>query len=238
MNKILKFLCFFFLAWISQSFAVNEHAFNAYSTIATSIPNNTSVILPLTKIFDTNNEFWTTFFTPTQAWYYFCNGQFYGVAPNVGVGLTPYFAVSLLYNTGVSVAFWKSANIRTLTAGDVQIASTSTIIYLNGLTDNIQLQAWFFNGWWSATSGIGRNTSYLTCHIIQWYIAPTVLGGSSVDFNASSSVTMGTGAILYLKQWGLYLTDNFYDTIFGILFLYFFCFLFLFYLAKRILWLR
>lgn len=114
-------------------------AFSYYQSIVQTLASAT-----FTKITFTTNEFDTTGgmyassrFTPTVAGYYQVSG-------GVGVASSPTSIFFYMYKNG---ALWKNMGG---VAGTVSTASGSSLVYLNGSTDYIELYAYF---------GTGQNTS-------------------------------------------------------------------------------
>ena len=128
----------------------NMPAFSATQTSAGTTINHdawTKITFD-TKIFDTNNNFASSRFTPTVAGYYQLNGQ------------TLFSTVS---TQNCSIAFYKNGSIfqtgssgATTTSAYLQI---SGLIYLNGSTDYVELYA-YFSGTGSQTTAFPVNTNF------------------------------------------------------------------------------
>ena len=107
-------------------------AFSAYASTAQSVTSgvDTKVVFD-TETFDTNNNFASSRFTPTIAGYYQLNTliRFNGTAPSQ---YSIYF-----YKNGVSLGVASQLNI----SAGVLIQSISTLVYLNGSTDYIEVYA-------------------------------------------------------------------------------------------------
>ena len=114
----------------------NMPAFSAYQSSAQTLSSGTFTKVQFqTEEFDTNNNFDSTTnyrFTPTVAGYYQING-------GVGVGATPTQVVALIYKNGSS--YKGGANIPSC-----YNTSVSSIVYLNGSTDYVELYCYFGSG--------------------------------------------------------------------------------------------
>ena len=125
----------------NATMAVNGPAFSAYSTNAQSISSGTTVKIQLnTEVFDTANAFDSTTnyrFTPLIAGYYQVNGQ---VALNGGATGQ---ARAMIYKNGSTYQEGSSIPNNTITGAETTI---STIIYLNGSTDYIELYCYLYTG--------------------------------------------------------------------------------------------
>jgi hypothetical protein len=121
----------------------NGPAFSAYATTTQSLSASVQVKITFAgENFDTNNNFASSRFTPTVAGYYFVTGSV-TLANNVNnVG-----SYTHIYKNGSSIATASgTANIGTYSA-----SSISTLTYLNGSTDYIEIYC-------TQTSGVTRDT--------------------------------------------------------------------------------
>lgn len=114
-------------------------AFNAYLAVAQSISNATFTRVNFdTKSFDTNSNFASNRFTPTVAGYYQIN-YYIGLAMTTGV------LGSFMYKNGAAFAnsgyVGGSSNI-----GGATWVSGSTLVYLNGSTDFVELYVYQSTG--------------------------------------------------------------------------------------------
>lgn len=108
---------------------VNGPAFSAYSTSNQAVTSGTTTKLTLdTEAFDTNNNFASSRFTPTVAGYYQINGKIRAT----GTGVT---ANANLYKNGSLLIIGSY----TAATGAPVFGTVSTIVYLNGSTDYIEL---------------------------------------------------------------------------------------------------
>lgn len=129
-------------------------AFRAYaSTNQTGIVTGTATKLTLdTEVFDTNNNFASSRFTPTVAGYYQINGivTMQSTTTNQAVG-------ALIFKNGVTDA-WASTPA---TTGQYPSASVNALVYLNGSTDYVELYVWQGTG--SNQQTVGNNYYTFMC---------------------------------------------------------------------------
>ena len=137
-------------------------AFGAYQANVQSIPNNTSTKVKIdTKIFDTNTNYDNTTnyrFTPTVAGYYQISG---GLAVNQIVG-------------GLLINVWKNGSNYaqgSYSGGAVNIgnycqSSVSTLVYLNGSTDYVELYVYQSSGG-SVNTGPGVASAFFNGAMIR-----------------------------------------------------------------------
>ena len=119
----------------------NMPAFSAYANATQSLTSNVATKVAInTKIFDTNNNFGATTnyrFQPTVAGYYQVNGSIYFTASANATQV-----IAIIYKNGGN---WLWGNNSAMTdQATTQIVST--IMYLNGSTDYIELYAYSFQG--------------------------------------------------------------------------------------------
>jgi hypothetical protein len=118
----------------------NMPAFSAYASSSQSISSATPTKVTLgTEIFDTNNNFASSTFTPTVAGYYQINGLVRGT------GTTHTAIYAAIYKNGS--AYRRGVQIGTSFVGGCQVSVTD-IVYCNGTTDYLELY-----GLVTATSG-------------------------------------------------------------------------------------
>jgi hypothetical protein len=131
----------------------NMPAFNANATTTQSISSGTYTKVTLgTKVFDTNNNFASSTFTPTVAGYYIVTGS---VIIQSAAGAL----VTLIYKNGSAVAQGTSYPA----AGQISATATiSSVIYCNGSTDYIELYAYQGTAG-SLTIGSGYSTQMTGC---------------------------------------------------------------------------
>jgi hypothetical protein len=103
-----------------------------------------------TELFDTNNNYASSRFTPTVAGYYQLNG-----AVVFGSGTSGLRSVAI-YKNGVS-----AAQGTTLDTSSFNLL-VSTLVYLNGTTDYVELYVFTVN-----TSTVGGGTTYFTGCLIR-----------------------------------------------------------------------
>jgi len=115
-------------AGLGTNVAGNGPTFSAYQSSSQSISAGTQTKVNLqTELFDTNSNFASSRFTPTVAGYYQIGG---GVYFNT-VGSTTF------------CSFWKNSSILTRgTQGALNESTGTTLVYLNGSTDYMELYAY------------------------------------------------------------------------------------------------
>lgn len=110
----------------------NMPAFSAYSNGNQSVSNNTWTKVTLGfEEFDTNSNFASSRFTPTVAGYYQINGM---IAGNATVS-NPTFVQAAIYKNGAIYKRYSSIG----NAANYQCGTISSIVYLNGSTDYVEL---------------------------------------------------------------------------------------------------
>ena len=137
-------------------------AFSVYSSNAQSISSGATAKIQLNnKVFDTATAFDATTnyrFTPQIAGYYQLNGQ---VALNGGA--TGYARLQIFKNGG-SVAEGNSVPNNTITGAETTV---STIVYLNGSTDYVELYCYLYTGTTALTLQNSSTTNYFTGALIR-----------------------------------------------------------------------
>ena len=114
----------------ASTFAGTGPAFSAYPSTTTTLTANTDVKVTFdTELFDTNNCFASSRFTPNVAGYYQVN-----LCLSVNFWNGTIFS-ALIYKNGSAYQYGQTAYPQTV--GGVR-ASISTIVYLNGTTDYIE----------------------------------------------------------------------------------------------------
>jgi hypothetical protein len=124
-------------------------AFSAYLSSSQTInaTTNTKVILN-SENFDTNNNFDSTTnyrFTPTVAGYYQINGA-------VMLASTSGYCYAIIFKNG---AEWLRGTQATAQSASYPDSNVSSLVYLNGSTDYVELYAWF-----SATTLVNNANNY------------------------------------------------------------------------------
>jgi len=137
-------------AKLASGVAGNGPAFNAYLAVAQSIPTATFTKVTFdTESFDTNGNFASSRFTPTVAGYYQIN-YYIGLFMTTGVlGAFMYKNGAAFSNSSYSSG---SANI-----GGATWVVGSTIVYMNGSTDYVELYTYQSTGS-SANTLTGQNS--------------------------------------------------------------------------------
>jgi hypothetical protein len=128
-----------------STFAGTGPAFSAYQSVQqTGIASATWTKITLTtENFDTNSNFASSRFTPTIAGYYQCNGSVQLTGAN-----TAYYVAGAFYKNGASYAQFNLANGN---ANYYPQSTGSSVIYLNGTTDYVEVYAFgSASGSWSA----------------------------------------------------------------------------------------
>jgi len=111
---------------------VDGPAFSAYkSTNQTGISNSTYTKVTFdTEIFDTNNNFASSRFTPTVAGYY-------QISSSMDMGSTVTYGYTAIAKNGTAVIFGSGG---TSSAAAELISVASGVVYCNGSTDYIEIQ--------------------------------------------------------------------------------------------------
>jgi hypothetical protein len=128
-------------------------AFSAYANASQTVTNNvfTKVTFQV-EDFDTNNNFASSTFTPTVAGYYQVNAILYLAG---GVATTQ--TVLALFKNGNNYQRLFDLNpSASLTSNSFTVLSGSTLIYMNGSTDNIEIYGYYFGG--TSTFSINNTT--------------------------------------------------------------------------------
>ncbi len=136
----------------------NGPAFSVYSTAAQAVPaaTNTKVQLNV-KEFDTNNNFDNTTnyrFQPTVAGYYQINGQVEVQSQAAGE------MVVMLWKNGAVYRYGTDVNASNTYAGVI-----STLVFLNGSTDYVELYVW------NATAKNLYNNASIRSNYMNGYLA-------------------------------------------------------------------
>jgi hypothetical protein len=115
----------------------NMPAFSAYASGSQTVSATTWTKVTLgTEIFDTNNNFASSRFTPTVAGYYQINGSL-RCSGTSGMSRV----IVGIYKNGSEYARIFEPNFTTAIMNEMQL-SGSLIIYLNGSTDYVELYGW------------------------------------------------------------------------------------------------
>lgn len=121
-------------------------AFSAYASSATNTATATFTKLVFaTEEFDTNNNFANSTFTPTVAGYYQINGATSGGFSTMIVSV---FKNGTEYKRGTQAL-----------GATLSLANVSTIVYLNGSTDYVELY-WYQASGSTQNSAVGSSVSY------------------------------------------------------------------------------
>lgn len=125
---------------------VNGPAFSAYANASQTVSSNTHTKIALTvEDFDTNSNFDSTTnyrFTPTVAGYYQLNAKFY----LAGTVSTAQIVLQVYKNGSAYERFIDSNPSATLSVNGYIITGASTLMYMNGSTDYVELYGYYFGG--------------------------------------------------------------------------------------------
>ena len=118
-------------ASLASGVAGNGPAFCAYQTSATALTGGGWTKITFnTELFDTNNNFASSTFTPTVAGYYQINGQIqYDIASVANANIR-------IYKNGSALV---QGNYLSLAAQNAPCVVVSGLIYCNGTTDTIEI---------------------------------------------------------------------------------------------------
>jgi hypothetical protein len=129
-------------------------AFNAYANATQSLANTTFTKIAInTELFDTANAFDSTTnyrFTPLVAGYYQING---GVS--IGIGATGVAVASIYKNGSIATIGNSAANDETNAYSGI-----STLLYLNGSTDYVELYGYQSSGLSKSTVAVSPYTYF------------------------------------------------------------------------------
>ena len=126
----------------------NMPAFSAYQSSAQTLTGSTyTKITFTTEVFDTNNNFASSTFTPTVAGYYQINC-------GISVGSTASVVLLYLYKNGNPIYLLSNTNTSVVSA-----TSGSGLVYMNGSTDYVEVYALFVTGQAVAT---GQSNTYFS----------------------------------------------------------------------------
>jgi hypothetical protein len=130
----------------------NGPAFRAYASTETSIGTQVHTQVNLvTELFDTNSNFANSRFTPTVAGYYLISGQIFTTVANTGL-------LASIAKNGIQHSYGSQI------AGSSLRSVVSDIVYLNGTTDYVALNAYSGGAVTIQTSG-GIDTYFSGCLI-------------------------------------------------------------------------
>jgi hypothetical protein len=113
----------------------DQPVFSAYASAAQTVTLNTATKVAIdTENFDTNSNFDTTNnrFTPTVAGYYQVNAAVRGTAATTFLGI-----ITFIYKNGTEIQ--RSNIIATLSPASATQPTCSTVVYMNGTTDYLEL---------------------------------------------------------------------------------------------------
>jgi hypothetical protein len=119
--------------------ATANPAFSAYQTVTTTLSANVFTKITLGgEEFDTNNNFASSTFTPTVAGYYQINGLIsFNPTGTAGVNV-----LSFIYKNGVRYKDGSFGPVNSVQGGWTNVSS---VVYLNGSTDYVELYGYINN---------------------------------------------------------------------------------------------
>jgi hypothetical protein len=135
----------------ASTFGGTGPAFSAYNTSSQSVSNNTFTKVTLqTEVFDTNNNFASSRFTPTVAGYY----QINGLLRVTGTAITG--AIAVLYKNGSVYTYGQAFDGLSPVSAQIGVFE---VIYMDGSTDYVELY-----GYITATSpAFGHAANHINC---------------------------------------------------------------------------
>lgn len=131
---------------ISAPMAINGPAFSAYASTNQSVSANTATkVLFDTELFDTNNSYATSRFTPTVAGYYSVYSNMYasGTMSNTQIS---FFKNGAVYSTPIYIS------------ASYIMQGASDLVYCNGTTDYIEV---YFTNQNAATIGGASGSAFV-----------------------------------------------------------------------------
>lgn len=141
-----------------QNQAGTGPAFSAYDSTGTSVASAVFTKLSFaTEEFDTNNNFANSRFTPTVAGYYQINGYYLTAAAATSMMSCQIYKNGTVYKYGNQL--YNSVN--------VSGSSVSSVVYLNGTTDYVELYAYQASGGTYVTWVNGFVSSYFNGYLVR-----------------------------------------------------------------------
>jgi hypothetical protein len=133
----------------------NMPAFRVYPSTTQTISHNTLTKVNFgSEIFDTNNNFASSTFTPTVAGYY---QQNYNLALNVADGRQYYF-LGYIYVNGNALYNYEWSNAGN--PGGRETINFSELLYLNGTGDYVEVYLYSYDYTAASSIGIRPNSSW------------------------------------------------------------------------------
>jgi hypothetical protein len=134
---------------------VNGPAFSAYASVATTVSNATwTKIAFQIEEYDTNNNYDkdTNYrFQPTVAGYYQVTGQ-----TTYGILLNTIWALAAIYKNGSAYKY----GVNSLGTGNGLLVNSSSLVYLNGSTDFVELYSYQNSGSSQSSGTANANASF------------------------------------------------------------------------------
>jgi hypothetical protein len=117
-------------------------AFSAYASATTAVAQGTSAKIAFaTEVFDTNNNFASSRFTPTVAGYYQINACItFPSFTNTSTGEI----IAVIYKNGIDYAY--GSNFSVASTNHYIMSNVSTVVYFNGTTDYVEIYAYQSTG--------------------------------------------------------------------------------------------
>jgi len=117
-------------------------AFSAYASATTAVAQGTSAKIAFaTEVFDTNNNFASSRFTPTVAGYYQINACItFPSFTNTSTGEI----IAVIYKNGTDYAY--GSNFSVASTNHYIMSNVSTVVYFNGTTDYVEIYAYQSTG--------------------------------------------------------------------------------------------
>jgi hypothetical protein len=140
----------------TSTLAINGPAFSAYANAATSLTNGAFTKISFqVEDYDTNNNFASSRFTPTVAGYYQISA-----ASNVSGGTTAELSIAV-YKNGSG----HRQGSDFITAGTQYAQSISTLVYLNGSSDFVEIYLYIATA--GKSTGTGDNSVWFNGAMIR-----------------------------------------------------------------------
>jgi hypothetical protein len=141
---------------------VNGPAFSAYATTPQTITTSTFTKSTFgTEAFDTNSNFTSSTFTPQVAGYYQINFTILGSSTGT---VTRY--IGQVHKNGVNAGRLADTT-GSFSAGNPFVFSGSTMLYLNGSTDYVEIYAYVIGSGTIQIGSTDANTSYFSGALIR-----------------------------------------------------------------------
>jgi hypothetical protein len=125
-----------------STFGGTGPAFSVYASATTAVAQGTSAKIAFaTEVFDTNNNFASSRFTPTVAGYYQINACV--TFPNFTNTSTSEI-IAVIYKNGTEYAY--GSNFSVASSNHYIMSNVSTVVYFNGTTDYVEIYGYQSTG--------------------------------------------------------------------------------------------